>query len=405
MFITGPDAVKLLSHLGINSFANFPPLRGKQYVCCGYDGHLIGECVLQHLEEGTYELISGQYVQDWVQYHAETGDYDVEVTIDPATAWNPGGRTFYRYQIDGPFAQKVFDEVVEGDAPDLKFFHMAKVKIAGCEVYVLRHGMAGHKGVELSGPYAEGQKVVAELLRVGAKYGMKRGGTKTYYSASVESAWVGYQTPALYSDPRYKGFLEWLGPDSWEAQIQIGGSYRSANIEDYYRTIWDMGLERLLKFDHDFIGREALEQTVAQGGGKRRRVTLVWDDSEFERVMASLVGTTEDLPFKFIDLPNAAYALQYNDEVRNAKGDLVGVGVLAGYTVNEGKMLSIAYVNLDEAVDGNALFLTWGEPDGGSKKARVERHCQTTVRVTVAPAPYAKHVQQLKNSALQHAPA
>lgn len=403
MFLKGPDALRLLSDTGVNSFANFPPLRAKQFVACGYDGHVIGECVLQHIEQGTYELISGMFVQEWLRYRAETGGYDVDITLDPATAWNPGKRTFYRYQLDGPFAQSVFDEAVEGATPDIKFFHMAKVRIAGCDVNALRHGMAGHKGVELSGPLDEGEAVLAELLRIGAKYSMRRGGLKTYFSTPPESGWVGYPPPALYSDPRLKPFREWLGPDSWAAQIQFGGSFRSSNIEDYYRTVWDLGLEKLVKFDHDFIGREALETMFANGGGRRRRVSLVWEEGEFARVMGSLVG--DELPFKYVELPMANYAFQQSDEVRNADGEVVGISNFTGYTTNEQKMISIACVNAEDAVDGKELALTWGEPEGGSRKARVERHRQTAVRVRVAPVPYSKQVQMLKNSAMAKAAA
>ena len=34
----------------------------------------------------------------------------------------------------------------------------------------------------------------------------------------------------------------------------------SDNIEDYYLSPWDLGYDFYVKFDHDFIGREALEK-------------------------------------------------------------------------------------------------------------------------------------------------
>jgi len=40
------------------------------------------------------------------------------------------------------------------------------------------------------------------------------------------------------------------------------------------RHPWDIGLGHLVKFDHDFIGRAALEQMA--GKPHRRKVTLVW---------------------------------------------------------------------------------------------------------------------------------
>ena len=396
--IKGPDAVKLLSYIGINSFANFPSLRAKQFLGCAPDGHVIGECVLQHLDEGTYELISGQYLQNWVCFNAEVGGYDVEVTRDPATAWNPkgaAGRTFYRYELEGPYAQAVFDEICEGGAPEIKFFHMAKVRIAGCDVYALRHSVAGHKGVELSGPYSEGDRVIEAIMSAGAKFGIRRAGMKTYFSTLGEVGWVGYPPPAIFTDPRLEEYRKWLPASEWEAQTQLGGSYLSHKIEDYYVTPWDLGLDKLIKFDHDFVGREALEH-MAAAGGHRKKVTLVWNDEDVKNILGSLLGPGE--PFKYLEMPKASYAFQQNDEVRNARGEVVGLSNYVGYTVNEPHFLSVAYVNAAYAETGTALELVWGEPDGGSRKPQVERHRQTSVRVTVAPAPYARHVQELKNA-------
>ena len=50
LFIEGPDALKLLSHLAINSFAGFDVNKAKQFVPCSHDGHVIGDGILFHLE-------------------------------------------------------------------------------------------------------------------------------------------------------------------------------------------------------------------------------------------------------------------------------------------------------------------------------------------------------------------
>src|SRR6185369_5444500 len=44
--IEGPDALKLLTNLGINSFANFPVDMAKQFVPCSHDGYIIGDVIL-----------------------------------------------------------------------------------------------------------------------------------------------------------------------------------------------------------------------------------------------------------------------------------------------------------------------------------------------------------------------
>src|SRR6266496_2061670 len=42
-YVEGPDALKLFSHLAINSFAKFPVNRAKQFVPCSFDGYVIGD--------------------------------------------------------------------------------------------------------------------------------------------------------------------------------------------------------------------------------------------------------------------------------------------------------------------------------------------------------------------------
>lgn len=396
-FLKGPDAVRLLSSLGINSFENYVPLRAKQYLCCGHDGRVIGECMMEHHEDGTYELISGMYAQNWVQYNAEAGKYDVELVRDNPTRQNPKGRTKYRFQLEGPSAELVLAEASETPVPDIPFFRLGHCKIAGCDVLALRHGVAGHKGVELSGPAAEGPRVRDALIAAGERHGLKQGGHKALFSALGEVGWVGYPTPAIYSDPRLAAYRKWLSAESWEAQTQLGGSFQSRNIEDYYITPWDLGLERLLKFDHDFVGREAL-QKLAMRDDHRKKVTLVWNKEDVLKIYASMLepGT----PCKYLELPKASYSWQHYDEVRSLAGDVVGVSVFTGYTVNEAKFLSVAFVNREFATPGTEVVHVWGEPGGKSRHPGVEKHRQTTVRATVAPTPYAKSVQTLKNAAL-----
>ena len=395
LFIDGPDALGLVRTVGINSFENIAPGRVKQLIGCAYDGHVIGESVAYCHAEDSFELVSGMTLQNWVHYLAETGGYDVRVERDLATWDNATGRRVkFRYQLDGPNAEKIFREVVESEAPDIPFFRTAQIRIAGCDVLALRHGMAGHFGVELSGAYDDGDKVRAAIVEAGAAHGLRQAGTRAYFSTLGESGWMPYPLPAIYTDERMRGFREWLPADGWEARQQLGGSFRSARIEDYYVTPWNLGLERLLHLDHDFIGREALERMA--DGEQRTKVTLVWDKDDVMRIQRSLLE--EGIPYKYMDMPMASYSFQHADQV--LAGDrLVGVATYTGYTVNEPDVLSLAIIDESHAEPGTRVSIVWGEPDGGSRKPQVELHRQVTVGATVAPAPYAQAVRQFKASA------
>ena len=71
-------------------------------------------------------------------------------------------------------------------------------------------------------------------------------------------------------------------------------------------------------------------------------------------------------------------------------GKLVGVSQICGYTVNDRALISLASIDEEFAELGTELVLTWGELNGGSRKPHVERHEQTSIRVTVSPAPFAE---------------
>src|SRR5262249_57498404 len=56
MYVEGPDALKLISDLGINSFKNFGPNKAKQYVACSHDGYVIGDVILFGLQPNLFNL-------------------------------------------------------------------------------------------------------------------------------------------------------------------------------------------------------------------------------------------------------------------------------------------------------------------------------------------------------------
>ncbi|MCE0762040.1 aminomethyl transferase family protein [Pseudonocardia kujensis] len=387
LFLSGPDALALLSGVGVNRLANLAPGRAKQFIGCAPDGSIIGDCILYPLPGGVYELVSSMPLLNWVEYQAHVGGWDVTVVRDHNTADNPTGRRVrFRFQLDGPEAGAIFDEVVEGETPDIPFFRTATAVVAGVEVLVLRHGMAGrNRGVEISGPYEHREAVRAAILAAGAPRGLRQGGLKAYFTTVYETGWIAYPLPAVYTGEELRGYREWLPADGWEGRFQLAGSLRRDRIEDYYLTPYDLGYGHLVSFDHDFVGRAALEAVAA--APPKKRVTLVWDTEDVLRVMRSLFEP--GLPYKFLDLPIADYGvLMQRDEVRAADGRLVGQSTFCGYTANTRAVLSLAVVDAEHAEPGTEVTITWGEPDGGSRKPRVEEHRQCTVRAVVAPAPY-----------------
>src|SRR6201996_4436415 len=201
LLVEGPDALKLLTGLGVNSFANFGLDRAKQFVPCSPDGFVIGDVILFHLAENTFNLVGRIPALNWVRFHAESGGYNVKADLDERTAVrkDPSRRRNYRFQIQGPNAAKVIEHATGAPIPDVKFFHLAWTEIAGKKVRALRHGMAGQPGLELFGPWEDGEAVLGALVEAGSEFGMRQVGGRAYSSNTLESGWIPSPLPAIYT--------------------------------------------------------------------------------------------------------------------------------------------------------------------------------------------------------------
>src|SRR5262245_42168017 len=57
LYVRGPDALRLLSDLGVNSFATFAVDKAKQFVAVNPDGHVIGDAILFYLDDNELSLV------------------------------------------------------------------------------------------------------------------------------------------------------------------------------------------------------------------------------------------------------------------------------------------------------------------------------------------------------------
>jgi vanillate/3-O-methylgallate O-demethylase len=150
-------------------------------------------------------------------------------------------------------------------------------------------------------------------------------------------------------------------------------------------TPYDLGYGPFVKFDHDFVGRKALEGMVQNI--RRKKVTLVWNGADVERVFGSLFEQGDIR--KYIDLPLANYATLPFDKILR-DGKMVGLSTYTGYSYNERAMLSLAVMDVEHSESGVEVTVVWGEEGRGSSKPTVERHAQADIRATVAAAPYSE---------------
>jgi vanillate/3-O-methylgallate O-demethylase len=322
------------------------------------------------------------------------GKYNVRLLHDPRSDSRPDGkaiyRTHYRFQIQGPEANKIFTQINGGPVPDVKFFHVDWINVGSRRVQALRHGMAGAPGLEIWGPYADNHYIQTTILEAADAAGvdLRLVGSRAYSTNTLESGWIPSPLPGIYTGGGIlKEYRDWLGADSYEAVCSTGGSLITDNVEDYYTNPFELGYGFYIGWKTDFIGKEALQKM--KDGPNRQKVTLEWNRDDILKVIAS--SFEEGTPYKWIDFPQPNYASSSTDRLER-DGKLVGMSMFNGYSFNERCMLSLAVVDASVKV-GDVLTLLWGEPEATGKTS-TEPHKQAEIRVKVAPTPYAKEARE-----------
>jgi vanillate/3-O-methylgallate O-demethylase len=100
LLITGPDALKMLNYLASNTFKGFVPEKAKQFAPLSYDGYVIGDVIMFYHGENELNLVGRAPTVNWVQFHAETGGFNVQGaprrSVALAAGRQAGDRVHYR---------------------------------------------------------------------------------------------------------------------------------------------------------------------------------------------------------------------------------------------------------------------------------------------------------------------
>ena len=337
LFIRGRDALKLISDTAINSVANFPIDKAKQYVPTTPAGFVIGDGILFHEAEDEYTYVGRAPVSDWLLFQGETGGYDVEVVRDRPLPDAPDGQGRHPPVLPVP-----------DSGPDRVAGHREVERRPGRAAQVLQHELHEHRRHE--GPYAAarhgrrprcGDLGPLRGLRPDSHRDLGSGRRVRPVGRRLSRLLV--EHPRVGLDPvavarhlhrrRLRPYREWLGADSYEATNAIAGSFVSDNIEDYYSTPWNLGYGSFIKYDHDFIGRDALEKVDPTT--QRKKITLAWNGEDMAKITGSLFDR-EGESYKFFDLPNANYGSSNFDSIIDPSGKVVGLSMFTGYSANEG---------------------------------------------------------------------
>ncbi|MFC6722966.1 hypothetical protein ACFQE1_00845 [Halobium palmae] len=365
--LEGPDAKELLSDISVNSFENFEIGQAKHVIQCNENGSIVAEGLLMRLDEETYSASANPAF--WTGYNLEKGEYDADWrTVDT-----------FNFQVQGPTSIKVLEELVGDELRDVEFIHFTDVEIGGRGVTAIRMGMAGEAGFELQGPAEYADEIWNAVLDAGEDHDIKQLGARTVMINHLEACFPTRgkdYLPAIYHEGMGE-FNEWKleNGGGYTGIVGIAGSFEGDDISDYYRTPVELGWAQNIALDHEFTGRDALEDEVENP--RREIVTLEWDSDDVMDVTGSLYQ--EETPYQPMDMPAEQQWQMRADKVLK-DDDLVGISTSRGYSYYFREMLSLCTIDVECKEPGTEVTVVWGDPDQRQKE----------ISATVAPAPYKK---------------
>ncbi|NPV37627.1 MAG: aminomethyl transferase family protein [Bacteroidales bacterium] len=374
----GKDVLKLFSDISVNSFEKFEIYQAKHVIHTNRDGKVIHEGILARLGEDDFMLFGrGGF---WADYNLKKGNYN-------ATSQK---EDWFNYQVSGPMSIHVIERAAGKSIRDIKFMHLGRLTIAGREVYAMRQNMAGELGYEIIGPAEYSEEVYNAILEAGKDFGIRKLGGRAVFINHLEACFPTIITdylPAIFSEDMEE-YLELFKKSmpAYAITFNIAGSYEGKELSDYYRSPIELGWSKNIKFDHDFIGRAALEAEMKNP--KRTMVTLVWNAEDVIDVYASLFKKGDH--YDYMEMPRDQRGFVYFDKVIDKEGKLVGISSSRGYSYYFREMLSLCSIDVELSRPGTEVAVVWGNPGRPQK----------VIRAVVAPAPYKKDNRKIDVSTL-----
>ena len=230
LWITGPDAEKLISLTTVEDVSRIGDGLSQYTEILRDDGTVIDDTIFMHLGE-KYMMIPNagmaETVTTWLQEQA--AKYHLDATVQNVS------REYVILAIQGPKSRDTLQKLTDVDLTTVKFFGCRYAKVAGVNCILSHTGYTGELGFELEiTPPEQGRDVFQKIVEAGEEFGIKPIGLGARDTLRLEKYFI-------------------LAGNEFE-----GG-----------RTPLEATLSWTIRWDHEFIGKEALLKQKEQGGYER----------------------------------------------------------------------------------------------------------------------------------------
>ena len=363
----GPDAEKLLSYMCVNNFSieKFPIGRAKHIIACTPSGSIAshGMCL---------RIAKDEFVTYFMEPNVSAHSYSGKFNVHPP---NSDEEADFIFQLAGPKSLEVVENAVKQDIHDLEFMEFMSAQILGYDVRILRMGMGGTLSYEIHGSIDHIYEIYNEIMRVGEPFGITKMGVLAYMCNHTENGFPQSYEHFLadyYSDPELMAFFSQTPSESSEEGSEtdysnimpvLYGSLADMGIEAYYLNPIEADWQKMIHWDHDFVGKDALKKIVSDPSTKKV-VTLEWHHEDVLKVFASFfddepgVSTQMRIPQDYEEGGLGTLA----DKVVDDDGNFIGKSSGRIYTLYYKKMISMAFIDPEFSELGNEVTVIWGNP-------------------------------------------
>ncbi|QNM06782.1 aminomethyltransferase family protein [Qiania dongpingensis] len=221
--VTGKDAAAFLDRMFANPVANLKVGRDRYTAMLNEKAEIIDDVVVLRLEEDKF-WVSTLFVKKltaWFDAHRNGEE----------TAYEDVTKKWDMYAVQGPRSRDLVNALTDTPVDEQKFFSIADNSIEGIPVKINRGGFTGEKlGYEIYVSPEQGAAIEEKLREKGEAFDAKEVTDFQIMAISLPTeAGFYYMRDLMYTNP------------------------------------FEVGLERGIGWDRDFIGREALEKIREQG--------------------------------------------------------------------------------------------------------------------------------------------
>lgn len=377
--VYGPDVIKFFNSICTNDFTRLGMTGIRHAVICNEKGQILTDGVAFKVAE---DRIRTYWLNPPLAYLAKQSGMDIQVE-------DMTGKEYF-IQIDGEKSLEILEDAFQTDLHDIKFARHRNQDVDGRIVNIVRLGMSGNLAYEIHGDMADFTYIYDKVWESGQKFGAKKLGLHAYNlfnhtEAGFANINLHYPLPWFESD---EGLANYLYQNPMTAFYNIKRELRGSvgdNLETRFMTPYDVGWDFLVKFNHEFTGKEALEKLSKER--RRTPVTLEWNAEDVGKVFATRLCPGEE-PCEDISVQSDAF---WNEKADGAGftyradkvffgNEVIGLssGRIVSYTYNS--MISLGFINPQYAIEGTELEVLWGTP--GTR--------QMKIRAKVASYPYNK---------------